>query len=277
VRDVPSIGAPDAGFLGPGGGERIGVAVVHRLPEIGASRRDEAEGRRRASHRTLVEPHGGGVAAAFGRRWGDRSPTGAYAVATLAGWAVLALVVALLGLLVTDVLLRSGAIADADAWLPEWLAEQRRPWLTDASSVASRIADVPVIPGLVIATLVVAAFARRFRIGIFLATAIVLEVTLYRLTAWAAPRERPDVPRLDDLPALESFPSGHVAAATVVYVGLALIVSSWARRPAVTVTAWSLAVAIVLAVALSRVYRGMHHPLDSLGGVLLGLGCRTAT
>jgi membrane-associated phospholipid phosphatase len=239
---------------------------------MGAPRQAEA-GDRRASRRTVVEPRESGPVAAFGRRWGDRSAAGAYAVAALTGWAVLALVIAAVGLLVTDVLLRSGAIADADEWLPGRLAEDRRPWLTDASSVASRIADVPVIPGLVIATLVVAALARRFRIGICLATAIVVEVTLYRLTAWAAPRERPDVPRLDDLPAHESFPSGHVAAATVVYVGLALIVSSWARRRAVAAAAWSLAAVIVLAVALSRVYRGMHHPLDSLGGVLLGLGC----
>ena len=29
----------------------------------------------------------------------------------------------------------------------------------------------------------------------------------------------------------------------------------------------------VLVVALSRMYRGMHHPIDALGGLLLGLGC----
>ncbi len=249
------------------------MAVARGSHEIGAPTLDESDGARRGSHATIVEPRERGVAATFGRWWGDRRPVGAYAVATLVGWAALALAISLLGLLVTDVLLRSGAVADADEWLPRWLADHRRPWLTDASSVASRIGDFPVIPALVIGTLVVSAFARRLRIGAFLATAIVIEVTLYRLAAWAAPRERPDVPRLEDLPVDESFPSGHVAATTVVYVGLALLVASWVRRPAVTVVVWTLAIAIVLAVALSRMYRGMHHPLDSLGGVLLGLGC----
>ena len=35
---------------------------------------------------------------------------------------------------------------------------------------------------------------------------------------------------------------------------------------------WALAVAIPCYVGMSRMYRGMHHPLDVLGGALLGIG-----
>jgi undecaprenyl-diphosphatase len=119
----------------------------------------------------------------------------------------------------------------------------------------------------------VAAVIRRFRIGVFLLTAILMEVTLYRVGALAVPRERPDVTRLDALPIDESFPSGHVAASLVVYFGLALVVSSVVRRRWVSTLCWTLAAAIVLVVATSRVYRGMHHPLDVLAGALLGVGC----
>ncbi len=179
----------------------------------------------------------------------------------------------LLGLLLTKLLLPIDPIAEADRWLPEWLAEHRRPWLDDASWVGSRIGDVPVLPGLVIATLIVGAVVRRLRIGVFLATAIVIELTLYRLAALGAPRERPEVPRMDDLPVDESFPSGHVAATVVVYVGLALIVSTAFRRRWVTVVSWTVAIAAVLLVSSSRMYRGMHHPFDTVGGALLGAGC----
>ena len=48
-----------------------------------------------------------------------------------------------LGFFVTNVLLPSEAIADADAWLPRWLEDQRTPFLNDASYVASTIADRP--------------------------------------------------------------------------------------------------------------------------------------
>ena len=128
-------------------------------------------------------------------------------------------------------------------------------------------------PALVVLTLVASAALRRLRIGVFIVTAIVIELSLYRLGALVAPRDRPAVPRLDDLPVDESFPSGHVAASTVVYVGLALVISSWARRRWVTAVVWTVAVLAVLTVAMSRMYRGMHHPLDTVSGLLLGAGC----
>jgi undecaprenyl-diphosphatase len=237
-----------------------------------AAARTRETGRARRAETTVVEPRPG-LSARIADRW-DRGPTAAWGVTTVIGWALLAAVISLLGLLVTKVLLESAAITDADEWLPEWLNERRTPTRTDLSDIGSRIGDVPVIPALIALTAIVSLAVRRARIGVFLITAIVIELTLYRLGAWVAPRERPDVPRLDDhLPMDESFPSGHVAATTVTYVGIAMIVSSWARRRWVSVVVWTVAVLVVAAVALSRMYRGMHHPLDALGGFLLGLGC----
>jgi undecaprenyl-diphosphatase len=37
------------------------------------------------------------------------------------------------------------------------------------------------------------------------------------------------------------------------------------------VAAWSLAVLLVAIVATSRMYRGMHHPLDVTGGAIVGV------
>ena len=227
----------------------------------------------RPAERTVAEPRPGGISHAVAARIHGSHPYRAYAVTTVVGWALLAILTALAALLVTKVLLHSGAVADADEWFPRTLAEHRRGWLTDASDIGSRIGDVPVIPALVFLALVAGAVARRMRIGIVILTAIVIELTLYRLGALVGPRERPDVPRLDDLPVDESFPSGHVAASTVVYAGLALIISSWARRRWVTVTCWTVAVVLILTVATSRMYRGMHHPIDAFAGLLLGIGC----
>ena len=54
-----------------------------------------------------------------------------------------------LGFFVTKVLLSSEAVADADAWLPRWLEDQRTPFLNDASYVTSTIADRWVLIPLV--------------------------------------------------------------------------------------------------------------------------------
>ena len=80
------------------------------------------------------------------------------------------------------------------------------------------------------------------------------------------------------------FVSGHTAAALAVYGGLVLLLTSAFRNSAFRALAWTFALAMVTFVATSRMYRGMHHPLDIAGGIVLGVGalivvvfaCRTA-
>jgi membrane-associated phospholipid phosphatase len=139
--------------------------------------------------------------------------------------------------------------------------------------VGSAIGDIPFIPALVILTALGALIMRRWRLFGFIVGAILVEVATYRVTSLIVHRERPTVPRLDPdhLPVNQSFPSGHVAASIVVYVGLALVLSAKVRDRRFAIALWTLAIALPLIVALSRMYRGMHHPLDAAAGVLMGL------
>jgi undecaprenyl-diphosphatase len=135
------------------------------------------------------------------------------------------------------------------------------------------IGDIPFIPAVVILTALGAAILRRWHVFAFVLGAIAVEVATYRVTSLIVHRQRPSVPRLDPehLPVNQSFPSGHVAASVVVYVGLALLISSRVRDRRLLIPVWALAVALPLLVALSRMYRGMHHPLDAAFGILMGL------
>lgn len=69
-----------------------------------------------------------------------------------------------------------------------------------------------------------------------------------------------------------SFPSGHTMGATICYLFIAYII---ARRPNVSRTvrnvAFAVAVAIIVAVAFSRLYLGVHYPSDVAGGFAAGL------
>ena len=77
---------------------------------------------------------------------------------------------------------------------------------------------------------------------------------------------------LDGLPLDQSYPSGHTAASIAVYSGFVLLLTSRFTDSTFRALAWTFAVLVTTFVALSRMYRGMHHPLDVAGGVLVGIG-----
>ncbi len=251
------------------------MARVDPLADPPGNRVTNGRGKRSRcrSTTTLVEPIDTGMAWVIANRLRGIRPQAAFLITTLIGYATLVGALVALGLVLTKILIPIDAIRHADEAIPGWMADHRSGWLDNASDIVSRMGDIPALPILVALILVIAALVRRFRIGAFLLTAVLMEVTAYRIGALAVPRQRPDVHRLDTLPVDQSFPSGHVAASVVVYVGLALLVTSHFQRRWVAALTWSLGLTIVFAIALSRIYRGMHHPLDTLSGAALGAGC----
>jgi undecaprenyl-diphosphatase len=221
----------------------------------------------------VLDPRADGVAARLGNRLSRHRPWVASAIAFAAGYVLLAAATLGLGLLLTRALLPIDAVEDADQYLPEFFADNRSVDATDTSYVASMAGDIPVLPALGVMACIVAAFFRRWIVTGFLIAAVALEVTIYRIGAMVVGRDRPDVARLEDLPVDHSFPSGHVAASVVVYAGIALLIASIARGRGVIAACWAVAAIAVMSIAVSRIYRGMHHPLDTMSGVLLGAGC----
>jgi undecaprenyl-diphosphatase len=87
------------------------------------------------------------------------------------------------------------------------------------------------------------------------------------LVARTRPFESPTATRvIDRRPATYSFPSGHAAASVAAALTLTRM---WPRGGPVL---WLLA----LLVSFSRIYVGVHYPLDVIGGALVGLACAWA-
>ena len=140
------------------------------------------------------------------------------------------------------------------------------------SEIGSQVGGAPVLPILVGVIGLACAIARRWRIAAFAVFVLLAESATYRVTTLVVPRDRPSVHRLESLPVDASYPSGHTAASVAVYSGLVLLLTTRFTSSLSKALAWTGAILLTTFVALSRMYRGMHHPLDVAGGVLVGIG-----
>jgi membrane-associated phospholipid phosphatase len=177
------------------------------------------------------------------------------------------------GLLVTRVLSHAWPLTAEDG-VNRALAAQRTDGRTDVSLVFSTIASTPAIIAVTaVAAIVVALTVRRWREPLFLIGAVSAQATVFLFTTMAIDRQRPEVERMDGSLPTSSFPSGHTSAAFALYCGLALLLARGTRRPATRAAWWALLVVIPLGVALSRLYRGMHHPSDVIASFANGATC----
>lgn len=207
---------------------------------------------------------------------GDGHPVWTYIVGVLLSLASIACLSILAGLLATRVLLHVHGVASDDEWLAGFLARHRSTGLTDASLVGSIMAGGVVLPIIAACAALIAVVARHWRLAAFLGSALAVESGSYRATTLVIHRHRPAVHRLESLPVNASYPSGHTAASIAVYGGLAVLLTSRVANRGARIAIWAIAVLIPIFVAFSRIYRGMHHPIDVLGGVVVGIAALSA-
>jgi membrane-associated phospholipid phosphatase len=207
---------------------------------------------------------------------GKGRPVWTYVLGVLIAFVAIALLSLVAGLVVTRVVLHVHGVARSDESLVRFLARHRSPGLTEASLIGSIIAGGVVLPIIAGVAAVIAVAVKHWRLAGFLLFALALESASYRTTTLLVHRHRPEVQRLEKLPVNASYPSGHTAASIAVYCGIALLLTSRIKNRAAQVAIWVVAVLIPLYVAFARMYRGMHHPLDVAGGVVIGIAALSA-
>jgi len=207
---------------------------------------------------------------------GEGHPVWTYVLGILFAVVAIASLSIVAGLLVTRVLLHVHGVAADDERFIGFLAHHRSSGLTDASFVGSTMAGGVVLPIVAAVGALIAVAAKHWRLAGFLLFALAVESASYRATTLVIHRHRPEVLRLEKLPVNASYPSGHTAASIAVYGGLALLLTSRIRNRKAQVAIWVVAILIPVFVAFSRMYRGMHHPLDIAGGVVIGIAAVSA-
>jgi membrane-associated phospholipid phosphatase len=198
-----------------------------------------------------------------------RAVAGPLAVELLAAYVLLTACWVGLGFLVTGPLAGT-AVADVDNDVATWLVDQRTPMLNDWSHMGGNLAEtlVKIIVTAIIAAVMLLVW-RSWREPFIVASALVLEASVFITTTWIVSRPRPNVERLDGSPVDSSFPSGHVAAA-VAYGAIAVVVFQRVRNRIARVIVVAVVIAVPIIVAWARMYRGMHYLTDVIAGALLG-------
>jgi membrane-associated phospholipid phosphatase len=153
------------------------------------------------------------------------------------------------------------------------LAAHRSPGMNTVTLLWSHIGNTGIVTATVLVLVGLVWWRTRdWRLSVFPAIAVFLQLTIFLAAANLVDRHRPPVPELDPAPPTSSYPSGHVGASTALYVSIALLAArlqrAWVRRSAV---ACSLAVPFL--VAFGRLYRGMHHVSDVAMALVNGLLC----
>lgn len=183
----------------------------------------------------------------------------------LVAWAAALIAAGWMSGLVVGLLTERGSVGAVD-----WFAARRAPWLNEVVQVVTWLGDSTVV----VPVAVTVGLAWRWRRGdwwamTLLAVAYVGSGVIFNSVKFAVARSRPALDVAIGTASGASYPSGHTANATVLYVGLLVVAlaTGWGRRRDARLAA--LAGGIVAAVGVSRIYLGLHWLTDVIGGVLL--------
>ncbi len=220
----------------------------------------------------MFEAEPGSLPYRLSRRSRSQRPLVSGAAVATIGYAVMTTILVGLGLLLTRTSI-DGPVGRWDASLSRWFFEHRTPRFDELTEWGSKLGDTVTVVGIAAVAVVILAIGRHWAHIAFLVGALVIEVTSFVTTTFLIDRERPTVPHLDEGPPTSSFPSGHFAASIVLYVGMALITTSLLHNKFVRALVWIFAIALPIAVGISRLYRGMHHPTDMIGSLIGAVGC----
>jgi len=167
------------------------------------------------------------------------------------------------------------ALAECDARLGELLGRQAA---APIGAILSWMSALHAPRGVIALTALasVALWFRHERTGVVVLLASVLGgASINHALKHAFQRPRPGLEQAVSVATDFSFPSGHVANATLLYGTLAALIVLRTASPSVRIGAGAVAMLMVVCIACSRIALGAHRASDVAASVLVGLAWMT--
>ena len=149
------------------------------------------------------------------------------------------------------------------------VASHRTDGLTAAAKIVTWAGSAFLLVPLALLVCLVLVRRGRAREALLIVICLGGAVLLSELLKLAVGRPRPPIEHLQ-MVASSSFPSEHATQASAFWLSAVLALAATTASRSLVRLAAAAAIALVLAVAASRVYLGVHYPADVVAGILLG-------
>ena len=182
--------------------------------------------------------------------------------------------------LIAENVMSGDALTIVDAQIAQWLHARRTPVLTQCLLILTHLHDPIVISFIAFLIALYLIWKKRWYNALTVVLVVQGGMLLNLLAKHFFQRARPSFEHPLIILTTYSFPSGHVAASTVFYGVLAVLLisktSSWSRSTCIFLIAFFM----IILVAFSRMYLGAHYLSDVLAAFLEGIAwlalCLTA-
>jgi len=165
---------------------------------------------------------------------------------------------------------RSGATQAFDDAILHWVAAHQVPWAHVAMLQVTELGTgVVVMMVVAISSLFLWLTRHKHSAALLLVTTIV-GILINSMLKDVFHRTRPSIFSSGVEVFSSSFPSGHSMSAAIVYGTVAYLAARLQQRHWARVLTAVIALALILLIAASRIYLGVHYPSDTVAGMVIG-------
>ena len=165
----------------------------------------------------------------------------------------------------------SGKTQAFDDSVLRWVAQHRTPALEPVMLEITFLGTGTVVIALVAVSGMFLWLSNHKYSAILLLVSTIGGILLNNLLKVGFGRPRPQIIDWGMQAVSWSFPSGHAMSAAVVYGTVAYLAARLQRRHLHRVITLTAAIVLILLIAASRLYLGVHYPSDVLAGIIIGL------